>query len=173
MIMARMYWREMDSPVGPLLLAGDGEHLKVVHFQGGPRPLRPAQAWIADAAPFRSVVKQLAEYFDGTRRAFDLPLAGEGTEFQRAVWCALTSIPYGATISYAELARRVGNARASRAVGLANGANPLPIVVPCHRVIGSDGSLTGFGGGLETKRKLLALEGADCLSVMANHHARH
>lgn len=155
-----MYWHETTTPIGPLLLAGDGEALKLVHFQSGPRPMRPPPAWIADPVPFQATLRQLAEYFAGRRRAFELPLAADGTAFQRGVWRVLTTIPYGATISYAELARRVGNARASRAVGLANGANPLPIVVPCHRVIGSDGSLTGFGGGLDIKRRLLTLEGA-------------
>ncbi len=160
-----MYWHEIDSPIGRLLLAGDGDHLKLVHFQWGPRPLQPERVWVADPTRFESVTAQLAEYFAGTRQTFDLPLAAEGTEFQLSVWRSLTGIPYGTTISYAELARSVGNVRASRAVGLANGANPLPIVVPCHRVIGTDGSLTGFGGGLETKRKLLALEGAECVHV--------
>lgn len=158
-----MYWHQMDTPIGPLLLAGDGERLKHVHFQAGRRPRKPDANWIADAAPFRTAATQLAEYFRGVRRVFDLPLAPEGTEFQLAVWRILSAIPYGATISYLELARRNGNARASRAVGLANGANPLPVIVPCHRVIGSDGSLTGFGGGLAMKRKLLAHEGAACV----------
>jgi methylated-DNA-[protein]-cysteine S-methyltransferase len=156
-----LYWHEFDSPVGRLLLAGDGESLIQVSFQSGPRPLRPAGSWIADAAPFRVAIRQFSEYFAAERRRFELPLAPRGTEFQRRVWRALTEIPYGQTISYGELARRIGKPSASRAVGLANGANPLPVVVPCHRVIGADGSLTGFGGGLPIKRKLLALEGAD------------
>lgn len=155
-----LYWHEIDSPVGRLLLTGDGESLIHVGFQSGPRPLRPMDGWIADAAPFRVAIAQLGEYFAGERRRFDLPLAPRGTEFQRRVWRSLTEIPYGKTISYGELARRIGKPSASRAVGLANGANPLPIVVPCHRVIGADGSLTGFGGGLPIKRKLLAVEGA-------------
>lgn len=155
-----LYWHEIDSPVGRLLLAGDGESLIQVGFQSGPRPLRRADGWQADHAPFRAAIAQLEEYFAGGRRRFDLPLAPRGTEFQRRVWRALTEIPYGKTISYGELARHIGNPSASRAVGLANGANPLPIIVPCHRVIGADGSLTGFGGGLPIKRKLLALEGA-------------
>lgn len=155
-----LYWHEIDSPVGRLLLAGDGESLIQVCFQSGPRPLRPPGGWIDDAAPLRAAIAQLGEYFAGGRRAFDLPLAPRGTEFQRRVWRALTAIPYGKTVSYGELARRIGKPSASRAVGLANGANPLPIIVPCHRVIGADGSLTGFGGGLPIKRKLLALEGA-------------
>ena len=153
-----LYWHEIDSPIGRLLLAGDGTGLMHVGFQSGPRPLRPGAQWAADPAPFRAASTQLAEYFAGERRSFDLPLAPRGTAFQRHVWHALTLIPYGHTISYGELARRIGNPSASRAVGLANGANPLPIIVPCHRVIGADGSLTGFGGGLPIKRKLLALE---------------
>lgn len=154
-----LYWHEIDSPVGRLLLAGDGASLIHVCFQSGPRPRRPESGWIADPAPFQAASAQLAEYFAGGRRAFDLPLAPRGTEFQRCVWRALAEIPYGGTLSYGELARRIGKPGASRAVGLANGANPLPIVVPCHRVIGADGSLTGFGGGLPIKRTLLALEG--------------
>lgn len=155
-----LYWHEIDSPIGRLLFAGDGASLIQVCFQSGPRPLRPADSWIADAAPFRTVIAQLEEYFTGQRRTFDLPLAPRGTEFQQRVWRALREIPYGNTISYGELARRIGKPSAPRAVGLANGANPLPIIVPCHRVIGTDGSLTGFGGGLPIKRRLLALEGA-------------
>ncbi len=155
-----IYWHEIDSPIGRLLLAGDGDSLIQVGFQSGPRPLRPADGWIADAAPLRAPIAQLTEYFAGRRHGFELRLAPRGTEFQRRVWRALTDIPYGKTISYGELARRIGKPSASRAVGLANGANPLPIVVPCHRVIGADGSLTGFGGGLPIKRKLLALEEA-------------
>jgi methylated-DNA-[protein]-cysteine S-methyltransferase len=154
-----LYWHEIDSAVGRLLLAGDGESLIQVGFQSGPRPLRRVEGWVADAAPFAAAIAQLEEYFAGRRRRFDLPLAPRGTEFQRRVWRALTEIPYGQTLSYGELARRIGKPSASRAVGLANGANPLPIIVPCHRVIGSDGTLTGFGGGLPIKRKLLALEG--------------
>jgi methylated-DNA-[protein]-cysteine S-methyltransferase len=158
-----MYWHEMKSPVGPLLLAGDGTRLKLIHFQSGPHARRPATEWVEGPQPFAPVIAQLEEYFAGRRTTFELPLAPEGTPFQRGVWQALSRIPYGQTISYGELARRIGNPQASRAVGLANGANPLPIVVPCHRVIGANGSLTGFGGGLEIKRKLLALERAEVL----------
>jgi methylated-DNA-[protein]-cysteine S-methyltransferase len=158
---AALYWHEIDSPIGRLLLAGDGDSLIQVGFQSGPRPQRPRQDWIADGAPFRIAIGQLGEYFAGERRRFDLALAPRGTEFQRRVWRALTEIPYGKTVSYGELARSIGKPSASRAVGLANGANPLPVIVPCHRVIGADGSLTGFGGGLPIKRKLLALEAAD------------
>jgi methylated-DNA-[protein]-cysteine S-methyltransferase len=156
------YWQEFDSPVGPLLLAGTAQALGLVHFQAGPRPLRPAKEWCHGAEPFVRVQAQLGEYFCGARHTFELPLAPQGTPFQLKVWRALCAIPYGETLSYGELARRLGLVNGARAVGLANGANPLPIVVPCHRVIGSDGTLTGFGGGLHIKRSLLALEGAAC-----------
>lgn len=155
-----LHWHEIDSPVGRLLLAGDGDGLIHLGLQSGSRPLQVPAGWVADALPFRAAIAQLGEYFAGCRRAFDLPLAPRGTDFQRRVWNALREIPYGRTISYSELARRIGKPGASRAVGLANGANPLPIVVPCHRVIGADGSLTGFGGGLPIKRQLLVLEKA-------------
>ena len=157
------YWCHMDTPVGRLLLAGDAGALTRIHFQSGPQPLQPAPDWQEDLRPFARVRTQLEEYFAGTRRNFTLPLAPAGTEFQQAVWQALRAIPYGQTVGYGELARRLGRANGARAVGLANGANPLPIIVPCHRVIGADGSLTGFGGGLPIKRALLALEGAACV----------
>jgi methylated-DNA-[protein]-cysteine S-methyltransferase len=160
----RLWWCETDSPIGRLLLAGDGEALQRVHFQSAPRPMRASPDWHEDARPFAQALEQLTEYFAGTRREFTVPLAAKGTGFQRSVWDRLRTIPYGDTISYAELARRVGKPGAARAVGLANGANPLPIIVPCHRVIGADGSLTGFGGGLGIKRALLALEGAACVA---------
>jgi methylated-DNA-[protein]-cysteine S-methyltransferase len=160
--MRAMFWHETDTPVGPLLLAADAHALMRVHFQAGPHPLTPPREWRREAARFADVSRQLDEYFAAERRVFNVPLAMEGSEFQRSVWRALVAIPYGATISYGELARRVGSV--ARAVGLANGANPLPIIVPCHRVIGADGSLTGFGGGLALKRALLELEGADCVS---------
>ena len=114
--------------------------------------------WKQDKAPFVEVIRQLQAYFDGELREFDLPLAPEGTEFQLRVWNTLRAIPYGETISYAQLAQKIGDPKAVRAVGLANGSNPIPIIIPCHRVIGSNGSLTGFGGGLSNKKKLLALE---------------
>jgi methylated-DNA-[protein]-cysteine S-methyltransferase len=135
-----------------------------LHFQSGPRPLKPPAEWRADAGPFVSALHQLQEYFAGIRRSFELTLAPVGTPFQRIVWHALTEIPYGCTVSYGELARRIGRGGGARAVGLANAANPLAIMVPCHRVIGADGSLTGFGGGLDIKRALLALEGAACVT---------
>jgi len=157
-------WHEVESPIGRLLLAADAAGLVQVHFQAGPQPLQPAATWRHDALPLAQAAGQLAEYFAGTRRNFELPLAPRGTPFQLAVWRALQRIPYGETISYGELARRLGAPNAARAVGLANGANPLAIIVPCHRVIGADGSLTGFGGGLPIKRALLALERADCVA---------
>jgi len=155
---------EIESPVGPLPVAADDAGLRLIHFQSGPAPRRPDPAWQRDALPFRALARQLGEYFARERRAFDLALAPEGTPFQLASWRALATIPYGTTISYAELAGRVGKPAESRAVGAANGQNPLPIVVPCHRVIGKDGSLTGFGGGLPAKRALLELEGAACVA---------
>ena len=159
-----MYWYETDSPVGPLLLTADAEALTGVHFQAGPHPRRVARSWRRDAAPFAAARAQLNEYFAGSRRTFRLRLAPVGTPFQLTVWQALQAIPYGETVSYGELAQRIGLAGGARAVGLANGSNPLPIIVPCHRVIGADGSLTGFGGGLDIKRALLTLEGAACVA---------
>lgn len=156
----RLYHDTMDSPVGPLRLVADHEGLRRICFARDRHP-RPEDT-LGEHAPQRLAFarKQLQEYFDGHRRGFDLPLRPIGTAFQLAVWQALRAIPYGETWSYAELARQLGRPTATRAVGAANGRNPLPIVVPCHRVIGRDGSLTGFGGGLETKARLLQLEKA-------------
>lgn len=162
-----MRYDEVETPIGSLLVAADEAGLRLIHFQSGRARRQPDPAWQRDAAPFRALRSQLAEYFARKRRHFDLVLAPEGTPFQLETWRALTAIPYGSTISYAELARRVGRPTASRAVGAANGANPLPIVVPCHRVIGADGSLTGFGGGLPVKRALLELEDAACVAMRA------
>src|SRR6476646_3956797 len=148
----------MDSPLGPLLLVGDDSGLRRIEFVKGRRTVEADPRWQDDAEHFREVIRQLRAYFGGEGEGFDLPLAPEGTPFQLAVWKRLCEIPYGETISYGELARRVGNPNASRAVGLANGSNPIPIVIPCHRVIGSNGKLTGYGGGLPIKEKLLSLE---------------
>ena len=148
------------APIGRLIVASDGSAV--------------AGVWMANASPsddrweqqrgtdpvLAEARRELLAYFDGTLREFRVPLAPNGTAFQRRVWTALTNIPYGTTTSYADLARRLGNLTAVRAVGAANGRNPIPIIVPCHRVIGSDGSLTGFGGGLDRKRWLLHHEGA-------------
>lgn len=147
--------RTIDSPVGPLVLVASPTGLRAVDFgDDGRRVAVP----IGDSPVLAETVRQLAEYFDGTRRDFDLPLEPEGTAFQRSVWTVLDTIPYGATISYGEQARRLGDAKKARAVGGANGRNPLPIVVPCHRVIGTSGALTGFGGGLAIKEQLLRHE---------------
>ncbi|HYT23336.1 MAG TPA: methylated-DNA--[protein]-cysteine S-methyltransferase [Candidatus Polarisedimenticolia bacterium] len=147
-----------ESPVGTLLLAGDANALRLVSFESSKHAAPPQADWTQDRAPFAEVIRQLQAYFRGELKEFDLPLALEGTEFQLRVWKTLRTIPYGETISYAQLAERLGNPKAMRAVGLANGSNPIPIIIPCHRVIGSDGSLTGFGGGLSTKKMLLELE---------------
>ena len=156
-----MVYMHMDSPVGPLLLAADDDGLRLVEFHAPRHPMPRGEDWREGANDVLATTRlQLDEYFAGMRRGFDLPLAPRGTDFQRAVWWLLAEIPYGETISYAQLATRVGKPSAMRAVGAANGRNPLPIVLPCHRVIGADGSLTGFGGGLPTKQFLLTLEGA-------------
>lgn len=156
--MDRMHYTMMKSPVGPLLLAGDERGLRLIHFSAGRRPVSPQRDWVENAAPFKDVVRQLQAYFEGKRRKFDVPLILEGTEFQLLVWRNLQKIPYGETVSYGQLARQIGSPEAARAVGLANGSNPIPIIIPCHRVIGSNGDLTGFGGGLPVKKKLLSLE---------------
>ncbi|HYB93641.1 MAG TPA: methylated-DNA--[protein]-cysteine S-methyltransferase [Vicinamibacterales bacterium] len=156
---ALVYTHIDDSPVGPLLLAGDADALHVLAFGNGSRPREIDARWTPDTKGLLSGIRrELDEYFAGRRTAFTTRLALNGTPFQNSVWQQLTRIPYGHTISYLELARRIGNPKAVRAVGLANGANPIAIVVPCHRVVGSNGSLTGFGGGLPTKRALLELE---------------
>jgi methylated-DNA-[protein]-cysteine S-methyltransferase len=162
------YWHEMATVIGPLLLAGTAGALTNVYFQSGPRPVRPDPRWVKSAVPFSEARRQLDEYFTGSRHVFDLPLAPVGTPFQLAVWHALQGIAYGQTISYGQLARALGNANGARAVGLANGSNPLPVIIPCHRVIGADGSLTGFGGGLDIKQALLRLEGANCVADLFN-----
>jgi methylated-DNA-[protein]-cysteine S-methyltransferase len=156
--MSFMSYTTIESPIGPLMLAGEEGGLRLVHFATGRRPRSPERDWIADRKPFREVVRQLEAYFEGKLKEFDVPLVLDGTEFQLLVWRSLRKIPYGETVSYGQLARRIGSPEAARAVGLANGSNPIPIIIPCHRVIGSNGDLTGFGGGLPLKKKLLALE---------------
>ena len=152
--MTTTYTTTVDSPVGPLLLTSDGTAITRVLFAAEPDP-----SWSTEPCPvLDQAVTQLGEYFQGERTDFDLLLEPAGTPFQLTVWQALREIPYAETINYGQLAARVGNPRASRAVGLANGRNPISIVVPCHRVIGADGSLTGYGGGLDRKRTLLDLE---------------
>ena len=154
-----MNYAYLDTPIGTLLIAGDADAVHRITFPRRGRAAKPEPDWQeSQRGLVGEAVRQLREYFAGKRVDFDLPLAPQGTAFQRSVWRQLQEIPYGETISYGELAKRVGNPKASRAVGSANGANPLPIVVPCHRVIAGDGTLGGFGGGLPTKQTLLALE---------------
>ena len=154
-----MIYGFLETPVGRLLVARDTAGVRRIHFPGPPNGGPYVDAgWARHDAAFRDVATQLREYFEGSRRAFELQLAPEGTPFQLRVWNALRDIPYGETISYGQLASRVGDPAAARAVGLANGSNPLPIVIPCHRVIGANGKLTGYGGGLAIKDRLLALE---------------
>ena len=152
---------QMESPIGRLLLVSDGEFLTGLYMDVAGRTVAGRDIWVEDTAAgaLPSAVRQLGEYFNGCRREFDLPLRLQGSDFQQRVWQVLKEIPYGETWSYGALARRIGNPNASRAVGLANGRNPISILIPCHRVIGTDGSLTGYGGGLERKRWLLAHEG--------------
>jgi methylated-DNA-[protein]-cysteine S-methyltransferase len=149
-----MFYTQIASPVGPLTLVGDASGLHELAFGNKV----PNPDWTEDKVQLAEAVRQLTAYFAGEREAFDLQLTPKGTPFQLEVWRHLCGIPYGETISYGELARRMGNPNASRAVGLANGSNPIAIIVPCHRVIGSDGKLTGYGGGLPIKKQLLALE---------------
>jgi methylated-DNA-[protein]-cysteine S-methyltransferase len=143
----------IETPVANLLVARDERGISAIHFRGEPK-----DGWTRNDRAFGDVREQLTAYFAKQLREFDLPLAPRGTPFQLDVWRALRAIPYGETRSYSQIAQIIGKPEAIRAVGAANGANPLPIVVPCHRVIGSNGSLTGFGGGLEMKRYLLDLE---------------
>tara|TARA_R110002096_G_scaffold419615_1_gene624364 strand:- start:7328 stop:7813 length:486 start_codon:yes stop_codon:yes gene_type:complete len=153
-----MYYCYIETPIGELLLAGDAEALSIIGFPQGAMRRDPEPDWIYNETPFAEVSRQLLEYFDGKRKSFDVPLALSGTEFQVSVLEALQAIPYGETTSYGAIAKQIGRPKAVRAVGAANGRNPIPIIVPCHRVIGSGGDLTGFGGGLDTKAELLRLE---------------
>lgn len=154
-----MIHRHIHSPVGRLLLAAQDDRLCVIEFERNRYPAKRGEHWRqGDSALLREAQQQIDAYFAGRLRSFELPLAPAGTDFQREVWSMLARIPYGETWSYGELARHLGKPGAVRAVGAANGRNPLPIVLPCHRVIGADGSLTGFGGGLPIKQFLLQLE---------------
>lgn len=152
----------LTTDCGPLLIAINEQGLCHVDFLEGERPLPIQDEWQQDAAALAPYLAEFREYFAGERQGFTLPLAAKGTEFQQAVWQALCDIPYGETCSYGEIARRIGRPKAVRAVGAANGRNPLSIIVPCHRVIGQNGSLTGYAGGLAIKQALLKLEGIDC-----------
>lgn len=157
----------LETPIGSLLIAGGRDAICRIEFPRNGEARRPADGWSETASgAVGAAARQLSEYFSGARTEFDLPLAPEGTEFQRTVWRRLQDIPYGETIAYGELARRVGNPKASRAVGAANGANRIPIVIPCHRVIAANGKLTGFGGGLPIKEALLSLEAKRLAQVL-------
>ncbi len=151
------YWIS-TSPVGRLLLVGSAKGLQALQFQDGAHPLAIQPMWQRAREPFRTVLEQLKEYFGGSRTRFQVKLDLQGTPFQSEVWKAIQRIPYGRTVSYGEIAKQVGRPNASRAVGAANGQNPVSIIVPCHRVIGSNGKLVGYGGGLTIKTALLALE---------------
>ena len=153
-----MYFSYCDTPIGVLLLAGDASGLHRIGFSTDGAAQSPAAEWEENDDFFCEATRQLAAYFAGELSTFDLPLAPQGTPFQLQVWRALQDIPYGQTLSYGELAQKIGTPNASRAVGAANGQNPLPIVIPCHRVVGSNGRLAGYAGGLETKKALLSLE---------------
>ncbi len=153
-----MYYCYLTTPIGDLLLAGEDEALSLVAFPEGSMRRDPEPDWIYNEKQFANARQQLTEYFDGERKDFDLPLSLAGTEFQLRVLDELRRIPYGETTSYGDIAARIGKPKAMRAVGAANGRNPIPIIVPCHRVIGRSGDLTGFGGGLDAKQALLQLE---------------
>lgn len=152
---AIMHYDYLDTPIGPLLLVADGHGLRHIDFPGADQGERIQSHWRRDRRFLGAAIEQLDAYFAGHLHDFDVALAARGTGFRKTVWDELVRIPYGETISYGELARRIGTPAASRAVGAANGANPLPVIVPCHRVIGSNGKLTGFSGGLAIKQWLL------------------
>jgi methylated-DNA-[protein]-cysteine S-methyltransferase len=159
-------YARLASPIGELLIVSESGAITGLFMERPEGPTQPAAGWRRDDVGLAEAREQLSAYFAGELTSFDLPLAPRGTPFQLRVWRALREIPFGETISYAELARRIGSPRAVRAVGGANGRNPIAIVVPCHRVIGADGSLTGFGGGMERKRILLELEGCGGLRLV-------
>jgi methylated-DNA-[protein]-cysteine S-methyltransferase len=149
----------LKSPIGRIFLAGDGEFLMALYMENHKHWGGPTEAGRESDASFKEVRGQLEEYFAGERKVFDVPIKQAGTDFQLRVWQELAKIPFGVTISYGQLAGRIGNPAASRAVGLANGRNTISIIVPCHRVIGANGKLTGYGGGMERKEWLLKMEG--------------
>ena len=153
-----------ESPIGDLLLVGERGRLRGLHYPGSHRV---GPGWVETAGPFGDAIEQLGQYFAGERHEFELELDPRGTGFERAVWAQLLEIPYGETTSYGAVARAIGRPDRARAVGAANGRNPLPIVIPCHRVIGADGSLVGYGGGLDLKRRLLELESGAVQQTLA------
>jgi methylated-DNA-[protein]-cysteine S-methyltransferase len=153
-----MNFTVMQSVIGPLLIAADERGIHAIRFARGDEPAEPDHDWRRDDHLLREAVRQLEAWFAGEIREFDLPLAPVGTPFQHRVWDELLEVPYGTTATYAEIAARIGQPTATRAVGAANGRNPIPIIVPCHRIIGSNGTLTGYAGGVSIKRMLLAVE---------------
>ncbi|WP_022666536.1 methylated-DNA--[protein]-cysteine S-methyltransferase [Desulfospira joergensenii] len=158
--MNKIRYAYFESPLGRLLLTGQ-DRLQSLHFPKGTTRKEPGKEWVPDPEGFKDVLEQLEAYFQGELKTFALDLDPQGTPFQEKVWKELVKIPFGETLSYGELAHRIGNPKASRAVGMANGKNPIAIIIPCHRVIGKDGSLTGFGGGLDIKAGLLEFERAN------------
>ena len=156
--MTQIYYEQMPSPIGPLFLVADDEGLREVRFELERRAHAPQDGWVHSAQKLAEVRRQLEEYFAGERLTFDLFLKPQGTDFQQSVWHALTTIPYAVTTSYGQISQQIQRPKASRAVGAANGRNPIPIIIPCHRVIGSNGTLTGFAGGLAAKQWLLEHE---------------
>ena len=161
--MNTLYHTLYESPLGPMLLLGTKTHLRGLYFIGQKRQAAVPEGAVESKEPFAEVIRQLDAYFKGERSSFDVPVEFEGTPFQETVWKALQQIPHGKTITYGQLAQNIGNPKAVRAVGLANGCNRISIIVPCHRVIGADGSATGYAGGLERKSRLLALEAGETL----------
>lgn len=159
-----MLYTTIDSPLGEILIAGEEDGLRLIHFQHGRRPKRVGADWTRADEALREPRRQLKAYFAGELKQFDLPLRPEGTPFQQTVWQNLVEIPYGETTTYGELAAKIGKPTASRAVGAANGRNPIAIAIPCHRVVGSNGKLIGYYGGIDLKEKLLALEHSNAAS---------
>ena len=153
-----VYYQYVKTPVGKLLVAGDEKGVHLINFPKNGKPSLPKPEWKENPKPFQEALRQLEAYFAGKLKAFSLDICLNVTPFQKKVLSALCQVPYGETISYGELAKNIGNPKASRAVGQANARNPIPIVIPCHRAIGSNGKLTGFGGGIEVKQTLLDLE---------------
>jgi len=156
-----MYYWQYHSPIGQLLLVGDGENIHKIVFPDDRRSTEPDESWTRKKSVFDTLIEQLEAYFAGSLQQFDVSLAPSGTEFQRKVWDALLRVDYGATCSYQDIANAIGKPTACRAVGAANGANPIPIIIPCHRIIGRNGTLTGFAGGLHTKHWLLSHEAGE------------
>ncbi|AKB18938.1 methylated-DNA--[protein]-cysteine S-methyltransferase [Methanosarcina sp. WWM596] len=153
-----MYYHIVESPIGPILLAGDEDGLKYVNFLKGKTKIEVPDDWVENEDFFSEISRQLEAYFAGKLKSFEVKLAPEGTEFQKSVWRSLCEISYGETRTYGEIAKIIGNPKASRAVGFANNRNPISIIVPCHRVIGANGKLTGYASGLDIKEFLLKLE---------------